>query len=267
MATKKELTTTKKNALAVHDYGEDTGAGYEGTTSQDYAIPFISVLQALSPQVADKTVVGAIAGSIINTVTDEVWTADEGVAFVPAMRDHCFVEWIPDRGGFVARHGLDSEIVNGAKASGEFGKYKTPDGNDLVDTMYLYGVLITDDGPSMAVVAFKSTGIKKYRVLMTKARAVQIKLPDGRRVNPPLFAHRFRFKTTPEKNKKGQGYFNWDIQWDGVNAAACRLAPDDEVYLLAKACRDLVVSGAAGADYQRQESATGKNDLDDDIPF
>lgn len=256
-----------KTDPAIIDYGEDVGAGFEGTTSRDYAIPFIAILQNGSPQVAAKIAKAAVPGAVYNTVTNELWAGEEGVPFIPAMRDHCFVEWVPrDKGGgFVARHGLDSDVVVHAKETGEFGEYKTSSGNDLVETQYVYGVLPLVDGPTMAVVAFTSTKIKKYRAMMTKARSVQITLPDGRRINPPLYAHRFLMRTVLEANVHGQ-FYNWDIRWDGENAAACRLSPDDEVYQLAKACRDMVISGAAGADYQRQNVAGG-NGGDKDIPF
>lgn len=56
MTKANEVAELKSNLPVVaHDYGVDAGAGFENQTSEDYAIPFIGVLQALSPQVGDPS--------------------------------------------------------------------------------------------------------------------------------------------------------------------------------------------------------------------
>ncbi len=260
----KEVAKRGNTALATYDYGEDAGAGFENTTREDYAIPFIGILEGLSPQL--KTVEGAKPGGIINTVTDDLY--DE-IRYVPCHLDHCFVEWRPKRGGFVARHDLASDVVAKAKeASTEFGKYQTGD-NDLAETFYVYGLLLNGDSIEQSVISFTSTRIKKYKGWMTKARSVQVKQADGRRINPPLFAHVYRLSTIEEKSKDGE-YNNWQVAFDGINAIEARLAPDSDEYLAAKAFRDLAMSGATRADYGAEGSsppAGGDAPLDDDIPF
>ncbi len=247
----------KEQNTAMAEYGayaDYAGAGFENQTSDDYSIPFLQILQALSPQLQEND--SLRQGMILNTVTGEVWDGKKGIAFVPATTQHVYVEWKPRDagGGFVGIHEVNSDLVNHAKAaSAEYGKYNTPDGNELIETFYVYGIALDDDGnASEAVLAFSSTKIKKYKGWMTKAKTIQIPLPDGRRIPAPLFAHRYRLKTVSEKNNKGQ-FFNWDaIAFDGENAQQARLLPDDPLFQSAVNIKSMIEQGKARAAYESQ---------------
>ncbi|XAO36973.1 hypothetical protein WP2_016 [Pseudomonas phage WP2] len=247
----------KEQNTAMAEYGayaDYAGAGFENQTSDDYSIPFLQILQALSPQLQEND--SLRQGMILNTVTGEVWDGKKGIAFVPATTQHVYVEWKPRDagGGFVGIHEVNSDLVNHAKAaSSEYGKYSTPDGNELIETFYVYGIALDDDGnASEAVLAFSSTKIKKYKGWMTKAKTIQIPLPDGRRIPAPLFAHRYRLKTVSEKNNKGQ-FFNWDaIAFDGENAQQARLLPDDPLFQSAVNIKSMIEQGKARAAYESQ---------------
>lgn len=260
MAKTESKTTdvaVKEQNTAMAEYGayaDYAGAGFENQTSDDYSIPFLQILQALSPQLQEND--SLRQGMILNTVTGEVWDGKKGIAFVPATTQHVYVEWKPRDagGGFVGIHEVNSDLVNHAKAaSAEYGKYSTPDGNELIETFYVYGIALDDDGnASEAVLAFSSTKIKKYKGWMTKAKTIQIPLPDGRRIPAPLFAHRYRLKTVSEKNNKGQ-FFNWDaIAFDGENAQQARLLPDDPLFQSAVNIKSLIEQGKARAAYESQ---------------
>lgn len=247
----------KEQNTAMAEYGayaDYAGAGFENQTSDDYSIPFLQILQALSPQLQEND--SLRQGMILNTVTGEVWDGKKGIAFVPATTQHVYVEWKPRDagGGFVGIHEVNSDLVNHAKAaSSEYGKYSTPDGNELIETFYVYGIALDDDGnASEAVLAFSSTKIKKYKGWMTKAKTIQIPLPDGRRIPAPLFAHRYRLTTVSEKNNKGQ-FFNWDaIAFDGENAQQARLLPDDPLFQSAVNIKSMIEQGKARAAYESQ---------------
>lgn len=260
-------TQEKGGAVAIYDYSQFAGAGFENHTRDDYTIPFLGVLQSMSPQI--ETIAEAKPGMLINTVTNTVIDGKRGVAFVPAQTQHVFVEWKTREsgGGFVGLHNLDSDIVKKCRAEQQFGKLKLPNGNDLIETFYVYGVMITETSVEQAVIAFTSTKIKAYKRWMSRAHTIQVALPDGRRVPAPLFAHRYRLTTVKEKNNKGE-FYNFVIEFDGVDANACRLGPDNEVFQQAVAFRELVQQGAAKAAYETQStggSAGGEEDAD--IPF
>jgi hypothetical protein len=211
-------------------YGEYAGAGFDNQTSEDMSIPFLGVLQALSPELQPgaQKIKGAEVGNLINTVTKELFDGEKnGVVFQPADTNHVFVEWKPRNqgGGFVAVHQLDSEIVASAKAKAEkFGKYKTDAGNDLIETFYIAGLLHrsadlaeqVENAPEPMIVAFTSTKIKAYKQIMTRLRTFKGK--------PPLFAHRLLIKTWTETNAEGT-FANFTITPAVNNDVAASLIP------------------------------------------
>lgn len=255
---------------SVVDYGEDAGLGYENQSSEDYSLPFISLLQANSPQVEaeDSTLKG---GMLFNTVTEEVYSGKTGLEFVPAVTEHAFVEWVPrdNGGGFVAKHDENSPIVAKAKeTSKEYGKLVTPTGNDLVETFYMYGVIVDEDGMpgQMALIGFTSKKIKVYKNFNTKLNMFVHKkwgIPN----KPPLFAHRVRLSSFKDKNKKGE-FYNFvlehaesDLKEDGKLIPAIyrsMMTPDDPRYQAAKQCKIMVEGGLAKAAYETATATEGE---------
>lgn len=264
-STSTEVAAPASTAVAVaDDYAAYAGSGFENQTSDDYAIPFLGILQALSPEIAANPELRQ--GSIINTVTGEVFTGSVGVAFVPATTQHTFVEWVPREkgGGFVAVHDPAGEVVLKAKEEAKaqnlpFGELHVG-ANDLIETFYVYGVAVDADNNSIeCTLAFSATKIKAYKGWMTKAKTIQIPLPDGRRIPAPLFAHRYRLKTISEKNNKGQ-FFNWVVEFDGANATECRLKPSEELFQKAVGLKGLLDTGKARAAYESQAAGSGKDE-------
>jgi hypothetical protein len=245
------IVTEEETALALpFDYGTDAGVGTDDITRDDMAIPFITPLQALSPQIkaVDKGgIEGAEVGMLINTVSNEVYAA---VGFIPAAKTTEFVEWIPrdQGGGFVAAHSPMSEIVLEAMAraketNAKFGKYTTLAGNDLVETRCYYGVPVDEDmNPlGVAVLAFTSSKIKKFKKLNTQLKSIK-----GR---PPVFSIHLVVSSVLEKNNKGQEYQNFEIKFANGKGIDSLIGPDTEAFQSAKALRNSIEAGLARADH------------------
>lgn len=254
-----------------HDYGDLGVTGFENQSNDDMSIPFIGILQSLSPEVTEgdpKYIEGAKVGQLINSVTLKLFDADKGVNIVPVLTQHLFVEWVPraSGGGFVARHELSSPVVAAARASGQdFNKLKTPEGNELQETFYLYALLL--DSPDAVefdtpvVIAFTSTKIKVYKRIMTQLRTVK--------GNPPLFAHRLRVKSKAEKNKQGQPYRNFDVSPACGTVAESMIDPKGPQAGLLAAAIELhraVSSGALKAANENRDSGAGEPD-GAEVPF
>lgn len=218
----------KKNAatgqiILADDFGDTAGLGYENQTNQDIAIPFLNVLQAMSPEVTGDDgagIEGARPGMLINSVTKDLFKGP--IVFQPVATSHSFNEWVPrDRGGgLVGRHEIDSPIVAKAKADArEFGKYKTPEGNDLIETFTIAGFILENgDQDYMGapiVISFTSTKIKVYKSIMTRLRTllVDVRLPNGQtaKKQPPLCLNRLKISTVNEKNTKGS-FWNFKFE-------------------------------------------------------
>ncbi len=260
-----------QTALSVYDFGEDAGKGFENTTNEDYSISFISVLQALSPQVTGQNKLpGAEAGMLFNTATQEVISGDEGIRFVPLYRTQVYVEWIPrtSGGGYVGQHQMDSDIVSEAnnRPRGDKGQLLTSSGNELVQTAYMYGMLLTDEGPRPAIIAFTSTKLKVYRNLMTQLNSFQINTASGRR-SPPLFAHQLLLRSAHQSNKHGD-FFNFKISPAEGDLASSLIDPSSELYAAVKEMAARIGSGEVQVNFDNQDgSTTGGGGDDEEAPF
>lgn len=245
---------TSTGELANYDYGEQAGEGWENTDASDFKIPFINQLQSLSAELdegEDCYIEGAKAGMLINSVTKQLYP--EELFIVPVMTDHCFVEWIPRTkgGGFVGIHALDSAVIKQARATATSQDLVSEAGNDLVETYYMYVLILSDpndlDANEMAVMSFTITKVKRYKECMTTLRTLK---GSG---NIPLFANRLKVSTTREKNKSGQTYFNINIS-PAINSdtADSLISPKDNRKFLGAAgeFRKGVAAGALRADME-----------------
>lgn len=270
------LAAAATTALAAAaDYGDMAGAGFENQTSADVAVPFLGVLQGLSPEVGKgpKGIKGASPGMLINTVTKELFDGDTGVIFQPVDTRHVFVEWKPrdQGGGFVAEHATDAKVVLDCKANQEFGSYKTPAGNDLIETFYVTGLMHRSDNldeqaanaPEPMMIAFSSTKIRPYKAIMTRLRTVK--------GNPPLFAHRIRITTAHEERDSGasENFSLKPLVNDDVKASLIPARLGNDLHPLLVAGQALLKASRSGevkqASQERESGGGGKKDAD--IPF
>lgn len=260
MAANVPANAPKGGALVSHDYGEYAGQGFDNVTSDDNSIPFLAILQSNSPQLTDDKFEAANlkAGMLFNTVSEEAVAGKEGCLFLPAVTQHVVVRWKPRDagGGVVAVLQLDDAEYLEAKAKSEkFGKYKASNGDEFVETFYVYGVICDSDGnpETPAVVAFTSTKIKVYKKWMSKVNMFAHK-KFGIPVKPPLFAHLIRITSFKDSNPSGE-FFNFVLQPAKGDVASSLLSPKDDAFQAAAALRDAVGEGLAKADYKSQDKA------------
>lgn len=235
-------------------YAQDQGGGFENQTRDDVAVPWIVILQPGSPEVQGEDAIGK-SGQIINKTTAEIFTAKDGLDFVPATTLHKMVEWKPKNpdgsgGGYVATHDHESPLSVKVRSTQPLGKYKHPEnGNDLVETYYVYGLVVNraDSTYYPAVMAFPSTFIKPYQNWMFTARSIMIQLPNGGKVNPPLWAHKYTIRT----DKVVKGSHTWyipKVSFAGADAASSRLSASSDIYKQARDIKDAVNAGDLVAD-------------------
>lgn len=248
-------------SVAAYDYGEDAGLGTEQLGREDYAIPFLYLLQPLSPVITQGTLPDAKPGMIMNTVNQELFPAAEtttGVLFIPCYKEHLYGEWRPRNagGGFVKDHAVDSEIVRELKSKQGFGKLTTGDGNELIETFYVYGLLVKDDETEPAVIAFTSTKIKIYKQWMTRIGTMKVPTPAGGKIAPPMWAHVWRFNSVLQR-KDQNVWHNFKITFRGANADESRLAPSDPIYQAGKELYESCKAGGIRVATESLAAATG----------
>lgn len=248
MATKKE--TSKKVAVKEENipapvYDEaDVGSGFEEADGDAFAVPFLRILQAGSPQCKRSEgayIKGAEEGMILNTVSQEVLDGDKGITVVPAMYQRQFIEWQLREagGGLVAVHAPDPALLASCEKDDK-GRDILPNGNQLVDTRNHYVILVNEDGSTTpAIITFSSTQMKKSRQWMSMMQQKRVVI-GGVPKQAPMFANAYELTTVPEANDKGS-WFGWRI-------GSSSKVTDAEVVNAARAIREAVSTGQAKAD-------------------
>lgn len=238
----------KKNAVAVPeqkqvstevlvDFAADAGMGLEGADKASFAIPFLAVLQANSPQL--EVLREARAGMFLNTVTNELYDA---VDVVPVAFQRRYLAWAPRAagGGFKGEYTV-AQVEGPANELGwskdpSTGQTVLPDGSVLKDTRNHFVLIVGKDGNTQqALFSLSSTQIKKSKTWLTLIQTIKMKDAGGHLFTPPSFSHVYRCTTVNEENDKGK--------WKGVSIALVGPVTDPAVYAAAKHFHSLVVAG------------------------
>jgi hypothetical protein len=181
--------------------GTDTMAGFEDLTQQTMAIPFVRILQQLSPQVNKKDpayVEGAEEGLLFNTITKEV--LGSSVSVIALKFERIFIEWKPQRQGLVGYH--TPEHAEQIAVDKTFGAWKTKDGNILAET-YVYMVLIEGhEKDGIAVISLSSSSIKVAKT-WNRLMTTHI-LSNGKKAMPYYMV--WKFSAEYVSNDKGNWY-------------------------------------------------------------
>ena len=246
------------SAVAVIDamFEADAGLGLENIGTEDLALPFLKVLSRQDPVLDD---LDAKAGDIYNTVTNEGYSGKEGVRVIPCAFQKRFIQWAPRGSGSGAPLGIygPGETRPNTERSSEDNKdYVVGGTGDYIEqTAQHYVLLLSDQGSERALIAMKSTQLKKSRKWMSMILSRQMQGKNGPFV-PPMFSHVYRLTTVGQENSKGS-WHGWEVSLEGT-------VRDPNLYHSAKACGESANSGQVEVKHQQDGSS---ETLDDSIPF
>jgi hypothetical protein len=140
------------------------GAGSSSDAS-DNIVPFIYVLQSLSPVAMPKNpayIEGAKAGDFwLRGSADPIVDGEEGFEFQPVNFSKCWIEWKPNREGFVARHATRPEEavqVENDKGQMVWKMGKAKNANIVVETREVSGFVLGRGAPEPYVISFSGSG-------------------------------------------------------------------------------------------------------------
>jgi len=217
-------------------FEQDAGLGLEDVNASDMQIPFLRILQALSPQLKKSDpayIEGASQGDIFNTVTNKVWSAEDGVTVLPVHFVQKMLEFVPRSagGGFVGELSPSSSDVQQAVRDQDTGMEILPSGNELVRTAQHYVKIVHEDGTlESAIVDMKKTQLKVSRKWIT---LIAMQKHNGATL--PSFANTYTLKSIEDGNDKGSWY-SWSINIEGR-------VPSIEAYTEAKELHGNIRSG------------------------
>lgn len=269
--TKKDMATqNESNDLVLDlpfDIGDDIGGGMEGADKDSFAIPFLRVLQKISPQCdeADAAYVeGAKGGMLYNSVTNRLYDGKEGVIFLPCAFQRRFLQWAPrgTDGGFrgellpeqVARmrdEGLIVELDGRLYIADEKGEASEKKSDRVVDTRSHFGLVVDGDNVTQVLLTLSSTQIKKSKQLMSILSAAKVKTAAGL-VTPPTWMNQVRITTVLESNDQGS--------WYGVKFEPEGFVSSKDVYDAGKAFHEAISAGEAKANFAEAADAPASSD-------
>jgi hypothetical protein len=238
-------------AMAADAFSDFAGEGFAGVGKDDMAIPFITILQGLSPEVKRNDpayIEGAQEGMFLNTVTRELHDPVKNgpLVLISCHYARTFLEWrLREKGGgFVAEHTLPSATIRD-----ERGRDILENGNQLNDTRTFYVLAMDANGmPQPAVVSMTSTQIKKAKQWLMQQNLLRLSGPNGS-YQPPMFASKWNVTTVTESNEKGS-WSGWKFTHAGYLAG-----PSDPLFVAAREFHDSVVSGAAKITPEQRNAA------------
>lgn len=209
----KNVTTKQDNVPAkVLFDSKDFDAGFESTAHEDYAIPILRILQALSPQCIksdSRYIKGAEAGMIYNTVTKEIYDGEVGIDIIPCYFNSVQVEYVPREkgGGFVDVYyrGEEPEVAG----TNEKGKPILKNGNTLVQTAQHFVLLKHGENYSPCLMPMESTNLSISRNWLSFMRQQMISV-NGELKTLPMYGSVYR-ATTQTRHKDNNTWYVWRV--------------------------------------------------------
>ena len=153
---------TPKGTMDFIDEAMDNLEGFEQIDANTIAIPFVRILQKLSPQLnknKPQYIEDAEEGDWFNTVTKELY--GDSIEVIVLKFEHVYIEWLPERGGFVSYH--SPENAERIAVDKTFGHWKTEEGNDLQENYAYICMIVGHEEEGIVVMSFSSTSIKMAR--------------------------------------------------------------------------------------------------------
>lgn len=265
MASKKVAEASSSDLIPFDDDLLSAGTGLEEASSDDYAIPFLRVLQSMSPQLKKsdgKYIPGAEEGMFFNTVTESVYDGTEGVIIIPCAYKKKYIEWVTreNGGGFVSDE-HSASILKECKKD-DSGRFIWTNGNQIAETAEYYSILAQDENePEQVLLSLTSSQLGFSRRWNTMLNNARVKNAKGETVAAPMFSYMYNLTTIPQSNDQ--------YSWMGLSVEKSRPTPMP----LAMAALDFMKAARSGAVEvkQEQEGAAASAEVEvvdgDDVPF
>lgn len=248
---------------------KDSQMGFEGADLESFAIPFLRIIQKMSPQVDEMDAAyneDAKPGMLYNSVTETLYPKT-GVLFLPCAYTRQFLMWGPRTGSgsgfkgvmqpsnyYEAKSENKIQVYEGREyLVGKTDKDWTPDtATRITDTRSHFGLILDSNGPQKAVLALSSTQIKKSKQLLTMLSGSRIKVGESL-ITVPTWFNVVRIESVGESNDKGS--------WHGVKFSIEQNLHDleyenkdfsnEDLYKMGKQFHDDVVKGQVEVNYEK----------------
>ncbi len=255
--TKKTAEQKQQEEMTLQDLLDSKG--FEGATAQSFAMPFLRILQKLSPECDSDDpayIEGAEAGLILHTITKDLY---EEVNVVPLQYRDTYIEWIPREkgGGFVQEHPFPdirtSEILS--TCSKEENKNILPNGNEFKLHSNYFCALEIDDGEwEPVMISMSSSQLKTSRLWLSTMVKMKIEHEGQTYAAKNIRSFQWALGTERLENDKGVWY-GWTFDAGDNTLMLPQLAEQQES--VRTAIKDNLLT------YDRSQQQTGASEMSD----
>lgn len=262
MANKKVAEAAASDLIPFDDDLLSAGTGLEEASADDYAIPFLRILQSMSPQLKKsdgKYIQGAEEGNFFNTVTESVYDGTEGVVLIPCAYKKKFIEWVTreNGGGFVDDTHPATILKQCTKD--DKGRFILENGNQIAETAEYYCILAQqEDAPEQVLLSLTSSQLGFSRRWNTMLNNARVKNAKGETVAAPMFSYMYNLTTIAQSNDQ--------YSWMGLSVEKSRPTPMP----LAMAALEFMKAARSGAVEVKQEQegmSTSADVEEEEVPF
>jgi hypothetical protein len=186
---------------------QDAGLGVS-FKPEDQLLPLIYVLQTGSPVVdkrGDSYIEGAEPGNFwLRNSLEPIRDGEEGIITIPCEMTRTWIEWLPNRQGFVARHEQPPTDMVTRTQRGDDGRerqmlVRSESGNIIQDTREFY-LLVEGQPFVLPCTSTKHTFARQWQTMFK-----QFRHPKTNDVMP-AFSRRWKLTTVPASNAIGKWF-------------------------------------------------------------
>lgn len=182
---------------------------------QDQVIPFLRILQPLSPQVQEGEplyVPGAKVGMFWNAASNTIHDGNKGILMIPIAHQYNYVEWIPrnEGGGFVKDWKADESGWQQLCDADQKTAYqpRTKDGHVIARARHFFIYQFDPDTADieLSILPFVATSLriaKSWSSMMLNAPKVRV---GDKPVVPPYHYYVYHLQSERVTNAKGTWY-------------------------------------------------------------
>lgn len=245
---------------------QSAGASAKQLGAEDYALPFLKILQGLSPELERSNsafIPGASIGDLVNSVTRELYNGQTGVRIVRCNFSKKYIEWRPREvgGGLVNISGtLEEAQALKLRDNPNIGPAFDPKRDtEIIETAEIGCLIETAAGWLPIILAWTKTKLKVSRLWSTRWAGETFQKYGLPHENPSLAVDMpelmWRLTTKSEKNAKGV-FYQPDI-------ACLGLAPEPVVQR-ALEFAEVLKAGRARGDYNKMKEEFTPPETPDD---
>lgn len=200
-----QLPAEQDEYLALMDQYAERGISFR---PEDQLLPLIYILQSGSPIVEKRSesyIPGAEPGHFwLRNAIQPIRSGEEGISAIPVDMKETWVEWLPNRGGFVARHeappiDMMTKMIRGDDGRERSALVRRDSGNIISDTRELY-IIVDGDPYVLPCTSTKHTFARQWQTMWHR-----FKHPKTGRIMP-AFSRKYKLTTIPASNAIGKWF-------------------------------------------------------------